>query len=82
MCRDRRAAKPQVFAEFQWPQEGVGQPLAPRAPGARGLQMWAALQWRVGQPRFGTRCVCCLPDHTFTLPPPLAACGAKRSDEP
>ena len=33
VCRDRRAAKTQVFGGFQWPQEGVGQPLAPHALG-------------------------------------------------
>ena len=32
----RRAAETQVFGEFQWPREGVGQP-APRALRARGL---------------------------------------------
>ena len=41
VCHDRRAAKTQVFGEFQWPREGVGQPLRLRA---RRLQMRAALQ--------------------------------------
>jgi hypothetical protein len=65
VCRDRRAAKTQVFDESQRSQEGVGQP-APRALlRARGL----------GQPRSSasgshvlvTRCVWRLPDQEFTL---------------
>ena len=64
MCRDRRAAKTQVFDESQRSQEGVGQP-APRALRARGL----------GQPRSSasgshvlvTRWVWWLPDPEFTL---------------
>jgi hypothetical protein len=72
VCRDRRAAKTQVFDESQRSQEGVGQP-APRALRARGL----------GQPRSSasgshvlvTRWVWWLPDPEFTLslPCPRAA---------
>jgi hypothetical protein len=60
----RTRCETQFSGEFQWPQEGVGQP-APRARSARGH----------GRPRRSasgsqvlvTRCVWWLPDHEFTL---------------